>query len=358
MSDLEADSVPPAPTPGAAFVPTVLGPIDPSALGTTLTHEHVSVDWLWAIGAEHSRDESDAAADLAVDRLDRAYEAGVRSFVDVGATIAPSPSFMRTIAQRTRLTLLVSTGCFAPEMTPLPSWAYPPGDAETIAARFIEDAVTGLGGSGVHPAVIKIASGARAISELEETIFRAAALAQQETGLAITTHTTLTHQAVEQAELLAEAGADVRRVTIGHIGWGTGPQDKELHLEVAERGVFLGLDMVGLPAASIDEWTQMVVDLLDAGHAEQILLSHDNCGHHRGLVDVFGEEWLTGKFTVIHDELLPSLRVAGVEESVLHQILVDNPRRLLAIDPTSYPRPPVLGLGPRGVASVRHAEAE
>jgi phosphotriesterase-related protein len=185
--------------------------------------------------------------------------------------------------------------------------------------------------------VIKIATAGRAISELEETAFRGAALAQRATGLAITTHTTLTALAVEQVDLLVDAGADLDRTVIGHIGWGTGPEDRDLHVALAERGVLLGLDMVGLPARSLEQWVQIALDLVDAGHADRILLSHDNCAHARGLLDVYGPEWLTGDFTIVHRQLVPRLRAEGVEEAVLQRILVDNPRRLLTIEPSRYP---------------------
>ena len=331
------------------FIPTVNGPVDPRTLGATLTHEHIYVDWPWAIGAEPEPHESAAMLALIVERLDRAALAGVSALVDVGATAGPSPTLLLAIAARTRVTLLASTGCFAPDMTPLPTWAYPPADSESIAERFIAEARDGIRGSGVLPAVIKVASGARAISELEETVFRAAAIAQRETGLAITTHTTRTAQASNQIDLLEAAGADLGRTVIGHIGWGTGPADRPLHLALAERGVFLGLDMVGLPAATLDEWARMVLDLIEAGHEQRLLLSHDNCAANRGLLQVYGEEWLTGDFTVVHRELLPRLRSFGVSEDVLTAILVDNPRRLLTIDPKRYPRAAgALSLGGRG----------
>jgi phosphotriesterase-related protein len=313
------------------FVPTVLGAIEPGQLGIALTHEHVYVDWPWAIGAASVRDESPEVLNVVVERLERARAAGVAALVDVGASAGPSPEFLRQAAERTSLHVLASTGCFAPEMTPLPAWAYPPANRDTIAAHLISEATEGLLGSGVLPAVIKVATGARAISELEETILLAAALAQRETGLAITTHTTRTKQAVEQVETLAAGGADLSRVAIGHIGWGTGPDDAEFHRELARMGVFLGLDMVGLPAATIEQWTRMVLDLVEAGHARQILLSHDNCGHQRGLAEVFGEEWVTGDFGVIQRELVPRLREAGLTDDLLDLVLIDNPRRLLTV---------------------------
>lgn len=319
------------------FVPTVLGPIEPRALGATLTHEHLSVDWPFGTGRDSAPRETAAVVERIVACLRAAADAGAGAIVDVGCHLGPSPLLLLAVAARVPMHVICSTGVFHTDMAPLPAWVYPPATPEDIAGQLVREAVEGIGASGVRPGVIKVATAGRAISEVEETVFRAAALAQRQTGLAITTHTTRTALALEQVDLLEDAGADLARTVIGHVGWGSGPEDRDLHLALAERGVFLGLDMVGLPARSVGEYAAIALDLIAAGHAERILLSHDNCAHARGLLDVYGPEWLTGDFTVVHRELVPRLRAEGVEPAVVDAILVDGPRRLLTVDPDRHP---------------------
>jgi len=309
----------------------VAGPIDADDLGVTLTHEHLSVDWPSAVGAEPVPAPEEPIVAKICERLDRAAAGGVGTFVDVGGCFGPSPELLRAVAARTEVRIVASTGYLALDMGPLPHWVYPPASPETIAARMIDDARLGIDGSGIRPGIIKVGSSANAISAVEERIFRAAVLAQQETGLPITTHTTETRQAIEQVDLFEDAGADLGRVVIGHLGWGTGPSDRELHRRIADRGVFVGLDMVGLPACSVADYAQMAADLNDDGHAERILLSHDNCAHSRGLIEVYGEAWLTGDFTVVTGQLVPMLAEHGIPETTVDRILRDNPRRLLAL---------------------------
>jgi phosphotriesterase-related protein len=206
-----------------------------------------------------------------------------------------------------------------------------------VAERFVETATNGIEGSGVKPGVIKVGTGARPISEVEERLFRGAALAQRATGLAITTHTQSTALAEEQVELFADAGADLDRVIIGHIGWGSGPGDFALHERLVARGVSIGLDLIGSPARSIEDYVRIAVDLIEAGYASQITLSHDGVAHSRGLVDVFGEGYLSGDFGIVHRSFLPLLRDAGVDEATIELIMVGNPRRLLGVDPERYP---------------------
>jgi predicted metal-dependent phosphotriesterase family hydrolase len=61
----------------------------------------------------------------------------------------------------------------------------------------------------------------------------------------------------------------------------------------------------------------MVLALLDAGFADNLLFSADAFGGYDKTVTSF----------------LPKLQAAGVDEAVLHRIMVDNPRRFLAFVP-------------------------
>ena len=53
----------------------------------------------------------------------------------------------------------------------------------------------------------------------------------------------------------------------------------------------LGLDMIGLGLRSIEEYADMTVDLIEAGYAEQIILSHDSTAVSRGLAETFRDDY-------------------------------------------------------------------
>jgi phosphotriesterase-related protein len=270
--------------------------------------------------------------------LEGASAAGVGGLVDVGTELfGPSPLLLLCAATRSAVNIISSTGCFTADMLPPPGWAYPPAGPEAIAEHFIKVVTEGPAKSGVKPGIIKIGTGGRAISAVEENVFRGAALAQQATGLAITTHTQFTRFALEQVDLLEDAGADLDRVVIGHIGWGSGVDDFDLHERLVSRGVSIGLDCVGSPARSDEDYARITLDLVEAGYASQLVFSHDGVALSRGLLELFGPEWLTGDFSIVTTRLVPILREKGIGEDHVNQMMVRNPARILTIDPVRYP---------------------
>ena len=68
-------------------------------------------------------------------------------------------------------------------------------------------------------------------------------------------------------------------------------------------------------------------DLLDAGLEDHILLSSDQ-GNLRQFNRYYGHGWAT-----VLMQFVPKLRYAGVPETMINKILVDNPRRFLAFVP-------------------------
>lgn len=71
------------------------------------------------------------------------------------------------------------------------------------------------------------------------------------------------------------------------------------------------------------------------------LLSHDAVAASLG--DFFTTHetprWEDYGFTYLFHEVLPWLRDRGIDDSVLDRVLVDNPRRLLAVKATSVSPP-------------------
>jgi phosphotriesterase-related protein len=194
-------------------------------------------------------------------------------------------------------------------------------DLADFLVREIED---GVDGTGIRPGFIgEIGTGRHFIKPAEERVFRAAALAQRRTGVAISTHTTRWGTlALEQIAMLEEFGADLSRVIIGHLGDRRGVRHL---LPVAARGVYLEVDNIGYLDYQ-PEWVRAdnVAALVKEGFGERVLLSEDICSTHH-------HAHMGGKgFGYLLEVFVPMLRERGLSEEQVHAMLVTNPARAFA----------------------------
>jgi phosphotriesterase-related protein len=153
------------------------------------------------------------------------------------------------------------------------------------------------------------------ITATERKVFRAVGRAHGATNLPIFTHTGIPGKsALEQLDILEDAGVKPERVVIGHLGNLVDP-NVYVHKAICRRGAFVGFDRQG--GNNDAQQVPMVMTLLEAGFASHLMFSADASSGYAKTVTVF----------------LPKLKAAGAGDQVLHQIMVDNPRRFLAFVP-------------------------
>jgi phosphotriesterase-related protein len=306
----------------SAYIQTVDGPVDPASIGLTLTHEHVFLE-LWADDGQgfigQSRDEDLLAAELGAFR-----DAGGTCLVDqTPGGAGRDPLGLRRLSERTSVAIVTGCGWYIESY-------YPPSDdlarrsVADIAAQLEREIADGFDGTGVRPGIIgEIGAGQGWISPLEERVHRAAARAQVATGLPLATHTLYHSAGAAQMALFDEEGVDPARVCIGHCD--TFPS-LDYCLSVARWGGYVSIDNVGHQAGDHELAVRgLVLDLIEAGHTERILLSQDV-----GQVHELRSRGGRG-YTYLTETFLPALRDAGVPEETLTTITVENPRRWLTI---------------------------
>jgi phosphotriesterase-related protein len=196
-----------------------------------------------------------------------------------------------------------------------------------LAEVVVNEFANGAEGTGVRPGIIgEIGTERFHITPAEERVFRACARAQRETGATVTTHTThFGDLALEQVALLTEEGVPPDRIVIGHLGEQRGIGRL---LAIAREGVFLGMDHVGwtpsLGAQPEKQRARNVVEMVKAGHLDQMLISMDICANSQ-------MHWGGGNgYDYLLREFVPLLHEEGLTESEVHTILVENPQRVLA----------------------------
>ncbi len=121
---------------------------------------------------------------------------------------------------------------------------------------------------------------------------------------------------------------DLSRVVIGHAGDSTDPAYLE---ELVAAGSYLGMDRFGIETiSSFEDRVAIVAEMCARGHAGRMVLSHDSyCFNDRFDQDVVRERHPNYHLLHISRDVLPELRKRGVTDDQIHQMLVENPRRIL-----------------------------
>jgi phosphotriesterase-related protein len=296
----------------SGFVRTVLGDVDPRALGPTYCHEHLMTRPTPRFGDDLRLDNEDRAAD----ELGRFSAAGGGAIVEVTTPeFGRDMSALRRLAERTGVRIVASTGHVSEEY-----WRgvlrLDERSEEELVAEYLSDLSDGAG-------IVKAGTSLGGPTPTEAKLLRAAAGAQRDAGAPITTHTTAGTGALEQTDVLADAGADLRHVCIGHVDR---LLDEALHLELAQRGVFLGYDCVSKEQYAPDaERVNLILRLVEEGHGGQLLLSGDLA--RRSYLEAWGG---SPGYRYLLERFVPLLRAAGLDEEIVQSLLVDNPSRFLA----------------------------
>jgi phosphotriesterase-related protein len=163
------------------------------------------------------------------------------------------------------------------------------------------------------------------ITATERKVFRAIGKAHVATNLPIFTHTGIPGKsALEQLDILEDAGVKPNRIVIGHVGNLVDPQ-VQVHKALCRRGAFVGFDRQGGPGDT--QQVPLVMALLEAGYAENLMFSADIS--NAGQMKKNGGQGYAKTLTVF----VPKIKAAGASDDVLHTIMVDNPRRFLAFVP-------------------------
>ncbi|MGH3625618.1 MAG: phosphotriesterase family protein [Sciscionella sp.] len=315
-------------------VATVRGPVQTSALGQVLVHEHVFVlseeirqnyPDLW--------DEEERVAD-AVRKLRALAETGVRTIVDptvigLGRYI---PRIQRINAE-VDINIVVATGLYTYNDIPFRFHYQGPGKVfdmpEPMADLFERDITEGIAGTGVRAGLLKCAIEIDGMTPGVERVMRAVAETHRRTGTPITVHTNPHNQSGLLAQQLFEKeDVDLTNVVIGHCGDTT---DLNYLTQLADNGSLLGMDRFGLDALlDFEQRVDTVAELASLGYAESMVLSHDafcfTDWFPAGSRERVAPNW---HYTHIHDDVLPALRQRGVTEEQIDTMLVDNPARYL-----------------------------
>lgn len=300
------------------MVQTVTGEVAPDRLGLVLPHEHIYLDgFTTALSPDLILDDPRTARE----ELQRFLDAGGKTIVELTIHgLNPDPIGLRSVSEELGVMIVAGTGLYWERF--YPSWVQGMSVAD-LSRMLVGEIETGIAGTDVKAGIIgEIGSGNRAVSPAEEAVFRAAAAAQRETGVPISTHAPFGRVGRLQVQVLEDAGADLSRVVIGHVDT---VHDVDYHEELVRRGVWIAYDTIGrLDSGTDDQRADAVVEMVHRGHADRILISSDTC--RRSHLHAYGGHGYDHVIT----SFLPRLERRGLDQKTLDLLTRENPRRLLS----------------------------
>ncbi len=309
------------------FVRTVRGDVPVKSLGTFLPHEHLFTDLRGPLKPHYAEGDPLAVEQVVKPYLDAAERAGVTALTECSTLgVGRNVAVLRHLADVTPIHIIAPTGVYKEGF--IPADLLPLG-VDALANGWVRDIIEGMEGTSVRAGFIKIALNDDGPTELEVRNIQAAAQTSRRTGAVIACHTIGGAAARRELQVLAAADHDLSRFIWVHAQT---ESDTALHIDVAQRGVWLEFDSVGADPNS-DALLNAVLALIKAGYAANLLLSHDAGWYDPEHADGQPPQGYRG-YTALFEQFIPALKARGVSDALIHQITVDNPARAYAITTT------------------------
>lgn len=301
------------------YIQTVLGPISPEELGVCACHEHLYVDL-----SRIKKNEDTCLQDtsLVLEDLKSFYEHGGRAIVEVtNDGMGRDPNKLAELSRAAGLHIVASTGCYKDPFIPAEKQHW---NREQFAEWMISEIREGIADTGIKPGVIgEIGSSLREFKPIETELFYGAATAARETGLPLSTHTTLGTCALEQIELFTREGMPLDQIIIGHQDLN---EQDEVVLEVLSSGAYVAMDTIGKEMyRSDEERLASLLKFIENGYEDQLLLSTDLT--RKSHLRKYGGQG----YDFVLRTFVPALRERGISDEVLHKLLTANPQQAFSI---------------------------
>ena len=321
---------------------TVLGEIEPEALGAVLMHEHLHSDLRQTEEGPTLPEREQLLMEYAVPNLKKLHESGCHALVDCTPMPARAwPDTYMKIAEAADLHIILATG-FYREMEVGSYWVKSEADAiwpgvreksaDELAEICIREINEGLHGTKVRAGCIKLGSSSAELTDAEEKAFRAGAIAQKATGVSITTHCTKPGAHISQLTLLTEQGIDPHRIVIGHTHTHI-VNETDTVRQWMERGATFCPTNLRMDS-NWEFWADFVRavrQLFNQGFGEHLVLGLDWAFETEQGPFVPCTFMPPPPFRYMFTHTLPRFRKLGLEEEAIEQMTVTNPARVLPV---------------------------
>jgi predicted metal-dependent phosphotriesterase family hydrolase len=307
---------------------TVSGDIEPADLGWCQCHEHLFV----ADGPSRAVDES-----LYMDDMDKSLAEAVRYRNAGGSAIVDAQPYgcgrmaenLAAVSDASAVHIVACTG-FHKLIFMEDREAFTSRSEESIAELYTSEVMNGMigrerGRVEARAGLIKCAAVPGWISDgIYHKLFEAAAHAARETGAPVLVHMDPGADAFTVIRFFADRGIEPERLILCHLD--RTRYDMGYHREAAQTGAYLEYDTIHrLKYHSDEAEAELIAHMVENGYDDRLLLSMDTTNRRlRSYGADFGLDFILTEFSRL-------LAQYGVDSEILHTIMVENPRRALAV---------------------------
>ncbi|XP_038051193.1 phosphotriesterase-related protein-like [Patiria miniata] len=339
-------------------IQTVLGTIDPSGLGMTLTHEHLNIDYKPCFAEPPAKYKDHVNLPLTIENLwwihrypyscwDNLelktvqkdvtnelkffYENGGRSVVDATTIgIGRNLTELAELSKESGVNIIAGGGYYLgythpPEMSTMTQ--------EELVQGMVHEITAGADGTKLKCGLIGEIGCSNDILPNEKKVLQATAEAQRQLGCPVLIHPgRLPKCPAECLRVLQEAGGEADKTVMSHIDRCL--FNREQVLEFAEMGGYLEFDFFGtevtyyqhdetVPLPSDIQRIRLIKILAEEGFEDKVVIAHDI--HRKMQLMNYGGHG----YSHIILNALPRMLVSGLSQDVIDKITVDNPRTWL-----------------------------
>tara|TARA_Y100000590_G_scaffold466472_2_gene641986 strand:+ start:6899 stop:7951 length:1053 start_codon:yes stop_codon:yes gene_type:complete len=339
---------------------TVIGPVDPKTLGPTMTHEHLLIDFsTMFIEPSEASQKFLAHQKLSMENLGwirynwtsnldnlllieekTALQEAMYYKREGGGTIVDAttigigrdPLALSRLARATNVNVIMGAGWYIDQVHPEDMDSRTETD---LSRQMIKEITEGINDTNVKAGIIGEIGCSWPLTDNERKVLRAAATAQSETGAPILIHPGRDESAPNEIlEILAEAGANLERVIMGHLDRTVFSDDTTI--EIAKSGCYMEYDLFGnesshypLPGSYMpndEQRLEKIQLLMNEGFGEKVLVAQDICTKHR-LVKYGGHG-----YHHILQNIIPRMKQKGFSKEEIDNIVTNNPAKILTFE--------------------------
>ena len=282
--------------------------------GYTLMHEHIFID---LSGIKKLDDCRLNCKNETIEEFKKLYENGVRNITEVtNIGMGRDVNYIKEVSEKSGINVICATGFYKEPF--YPEFVYEKNEKE-LSEKMKNDILKGIDGTDIKAGIIgEIGSSKDIITETELKVFKSAIIAHLETGVPITTHTSLGTMGHEQVKLFKEYKVNTDKIVIGHVDLSG---NIEYILEMLYDGVYVEFDTIGKNNYLPDDIRiEMLKEIEKRELIDRVFLSMD-------ITRKSNMEYKGGiGYNYMFNVFIPKLKEAGIKENSIEKMLKINPQ--------------------------------